>query len=87
MKFTKSFWITSAIMIVLFIIPTILTYGAPAYDGQRVYGFPLAFNSEGGLCPPPGCEYTFNYLNLIIDLLILIVIPLIVNFIVLKVKK
>ena len=87
MKFTKGFWITLAIMIVLFILPTILTYSAPFVDGVRVYGFPLVFNSEGGFCPPPGCGHTFSYPNLIIDLLILIVVPVIVNFIVLKVKK
>ncbi len=90
MKFTTSFWITLAIMIFLFIMPTILTFGAPAYDGSQVYGFPLSFYSWGGKCysPDGGILCTsFSYTNLIIDILFLIGIPFIVNFISLKVKK
>ncbi len=87
MKFTKGFWITLAIMIVLFVLPTILTYSSPSVDGIRIYGFPLKFYSEGGYCAWPGCEHTFSYLNFFIDLVILISVPLIVNFIILKVKK
>jgi hypothetical protein len=87
MKLTIGFWIALAIMAVLFILPTISTYSAPFVDGIRVYGFPLIFNSEGGDCLPPGCDHTFSYLNLIIDLLILSAIPFIVNFIILKVRK
>ncbi len=90
MKFTKWFWITLAIMVVLFIIPTILTFGAPAYDGQIVYGFPLFFYSWGGLCYSPEggtlCS-SFSYANLIIDIILLAGIPFIVNFIFLKIKK
>lgn len=90
MKFTKRFWITLAIMIILFILPTVLTFGAPAYDSQRVYGFPLPFYSWGGRCYSPGggilCT-SFSYTNLIIDILILIGIPFIVNFIILQFKK
>jgi len=87
MKLTKGFWITLAIMTVLFIMPTILTYSAPFVDGIRTYGFPLKFNSEGGLCPPPGCGHTFSYLNLFTDLLILFATPFIVNLIISRIKK
>ena len=90
MRFTKGFWIALGIMGLLFVLPTILTFGAPAYDGQRVYGFPLPFYSWGGLCysPDGGRMCTFiSYANLVIDILIMAGIPFIVNFIILKIKK
>ena len=90
MKFTKGFWITSGVMITLFILPTILTYGAPAYDSQRTYGFPLSFYSWGGLCYSPDggklCT-SFSTTNLVLDVIILIAVPFIVNFISNKLKK
>jgi len=75
------------IMIILFILPTVLTFSNPFVDGVRTYGFPLTYNTVGGDCLPPGCEHVFSYVNLIIDLLIVITIPIIVNHIVLKIKK
>jgi len=90
MRFTKGFWITLGVMCLLFILPTILTFGAPAYDGQRVYGFPLPFYSWGGRCFSPDggmtCT-TSSYINLLIDIAILVGIPFILNFIILKIKK
>ena len=90
MKLKKGFWITLGILIILFILPTILTYRAPTYDGTRTYGFPLTYYSFGGLCFSPNggeeCSY-FSSLNLIIDLLILIGLPLLVNYLILKFKK
>jgi len=87
MKFTKPFWFILAVMIVLFILPTILTYNAPFADGTRVYGFPLVFNAQGGFCYGSSCEHAFSYLNLVIDLLILVVVPLLVNYIILRIKN
>lgn len=86
MKLTKAFWITLGIMLVIFVLPTISTYNLPYVDGVRIYGFPFVFKSEGGMCPPPGCGHSFSYLNIVLDLLILIAIPLIVNAIIIKVK-
>lgn len=86
MKFTKSFWIALIIMIGLFILPTVLTFNAPTYDGNILYGFPLPFYLYGGMCLGDPCE-SFSLTNLIIDLLTLVAIPFVVNFIVLKIRK
>ena len=90
MKFTKWFWISFAVMVVLFFLPTFLTYNAPAVDGSRVYGFPLTYYSWGGLCYSPDggrlCS-SFSTFNLIIDIIIILVIPFIVNFSIIKIKK
>jgi hypothetical protein len=91
MKLTKGFWIVLIIMIILFALPTFLTYRAPTYDGIRTDGFPLRFNSEGGMCISPegnGVDCgSFSLTYLIIDIMILIGLPILVNFIVLKFKK
>lgn len=86
MKISKSFWIALFIMTALFIAPTVITYQQPYTDGVRTYGFPFTFNSEGGLCPPPGCGHTFSYLNLALDIMILVAIPFIVNAIAMKMR-
>lgn len=87
MKLTKSYWIALGIMLFLFVLPTLMTWGAPAHDGTRVYGFPLPFYSEGGFCLPPGCNHDFYPSNLFIDLLLVVLIPLVVTFIIQKIKK
>ena len=91
MKFTKGFWIALVIIVVLFILPTILTYGAPAYDGSMIFGFPLPYYSFGGLCLSSDgggkmCS-SFSTLNLVIDLIILVGLPLLVNYLILRNKK
>jgi hypothetical protein len=87
MKFTKVFWIALGIMIIVFILPTLLTYNAPSYDGSRIYGFPLRFYSVGGLClTGEQCSF-FSSMNLIIDLIILIGLPILINYLFLKFKK
>lgn len=80
MKITKGFWIALGIMIVLFILPTILTYNDIAFDGTRNYGFPLTFYSVGGFCMAGVECSTFSVWYLIIDLIVLIGVPFIVNY-------
>ena len=80
MKVTKGFWIALGIMIVLFILPTILTYNDIAFDGTRNYGFPLTFYSVGGFCMAGAECSTFSVWYLIIDLIVLIGVPFIVNY-------
>ncbi len=89
MKLTKWFWISLTIMIFLFILPTILTFNYPAQDAPRRYGFPLVFYKEGGLinCPGGVCPASFEMLNLIIDIAILIIVPFIVNFAIFYFRK
>jgi len=90
MKLTIGFWIALVVMIILFFMPTVLTYNAPAYDGERVYGFPLPYYSWGGFCFSPDggqmCRFV-SYPFMIIDLLILVGIPLGVNLILLRLKN
>jgi hypothetical protein len=83
MKLTKSFWLVLAVMIVLFVLPTIDTYNSPMVDGPRVFGFPLRFYSYGGLCSTSPCR-SFNYWNLLLDIFVLVGIPLTANFISIK---
>lgn len=83
---TKVFWTIQIFMIVLFILPTLMTITAPLTDGAVQFGFPLTFNSTGGLCSSSGCGFAFNYLNLLIDLLLVVGIPLLANFIFAKSK-
>ena len=87
MKLSKVFWIALIIMIILFVLPTIFTWGAPAYDGSRTYGFPFTFYSFGGLCISGEMCSSFSVLYLIIDLVLLIGLPLLVNYLFLKYKK
>lgn len=80
MKIKKEFWISLAVMIILFIIPTILTYNDIAFDGTRDYGFPLTFYSVGGFCMAGEACYSFSIFYLIIDLIVLIGVPLLINY-------
>lgn len=79
MKLTKTFWITFALMGALFILPSILTKNAPDVDSQRVYGFPLYFAAAGG-----GVASSFGFFELLIDIVILIAVPLGLNFVALR---
>ncbi len=78
----RSFWITLLLMVILFFLPGLLSAGAPAWDGQQVHGFPLVYAYYGGLCFDPDMEEGvtcrgFRPENLVIDLSLLVVIPLI----------
>ena len=80
MKITKYFWMALVIMVLLSFIPYILTMDAPAYDGSAVIGFPLVFNAYGGLCPPSSPCGFFSLTNLIADVLLILAVPVIVNY-------
>lgn len=75
---------------VLFVFITIVTSKKEATaDGSDVYGFPLKFYSyTGGKCVVPGCNGPFwNYINLILDLLITFVFAATAWFGIKKLKR
>jgi hypothetical protein len=84
---TKYFWISFAFLVVLFFIPYVITYNAPFVDGSRVIGFPLTAYSYGGWCVVSQSCYGFIPRAFIVDVLIIIVTPLIVNYLTLKFRK
>lgn len=85
MKFTKSFWITLSVTTVLFILPSILTYGYPVADDMGIfYGFPMTFYSAGGFCQYAHCGLPFSYLNLCIDILFVIGLPILIGYLTAK---
>jgi len=86
MKTTKTFLIIFGILIILFFLPQFITKGAPAYDGQRSYGFPLTYRTYGGLCVDGPCGY-FSYVKLVTDLIIIAATPYIISLIIFKFKK
>jgi hypothetical protein len=79
MMLSKAFWISLCVMIILFFVPFLLTMSAPNRDGQAKWGFPLFFASYGGETLNGTMYSAFSVWILILDLLIMIAVPLIVN--------
>lgn len=76
MRLSKVYLITLLITLTLFLAPSILTFGAPAYDGQRVDGFPLTFRITGGMCIDIQTNMTVECGNKTID-----IIPFIIDLV------
>ena len=87
MKLTKWFYISLAIMAVLFLISTT----SFTYDGSDIgwkKGFPLVYETGGAFCPPDFSCGFFSIVNLITDLIIMLaIVPFVVNFVALKLTK
>lgn len=84
MKLTKPALYTFAVLLILWLVPTALTYDAPYVDGARLHGFPLPFYWWGGLCAGGKVCMEFSQLFLLIDLVVLLGIPALVNYFVLR---
>tara|TARA_Y100000310_G_scaffold208118_1_gene208652 strand:+ start:12932 stop:13213 length:282 start_codon:yes stop_codon:yes gene_type:complete len=82
-RITKWFWVFFAITTSVFIFPTVATWSSPYIDGFRIYGFPAPFYVSGGFCVGE-CGHEFKLYALIFDLILLIGIPAVVNYLVLK---
>ncbi len=68
-------------MAILFFLPTLLS--SLLVDAGTIFGFPLVFYGFGGYCAGP-CPVFFSEFNLVIDVLVLIGVPFLVNFLALK---
>jgi len=73
-------------MIVLFFLPLLLTWDAPARDGATQIGFPLVVYSYGGWCVRLNSCTGFSLKNLIIDSIIIGMTPLVINYVSVKIK-
>lgn len=74
----KAFFMVLAVLIAGWFWQSYSTRGAPAWDGQQLYGFPLPYSGWGGFCMDGGCGW-FSTPLLVVDLLILIGLPWLVG--------
>ena len=73
----KAFFMVLAALIAGWCWQSYSTWNAPAWDGQRLYGFPLPYSGEGGFCVGP-CGW-FSAPLLVVDVLIFIGLPWLVG--------
>ena len=91
MKLTKYFWTALLIMMILFLVPYLKTKDHPDVDGRAIWGFPFTFYSYGGECYNEevggfSCKGFFNPVYLILDMLIILLVPFVINYIIVKNK-
>jgi hypothetical protein len=83
----RPFWLTLALILGGWFTTTWSTRHAPAADGAILYGFPLPFGWEGGMCGANPtqhfaggyCPFTISAPFLAVDLLLLVCIPILVQ--------
>lgn len=82
------FWLPLCLILTCWGAATYRTRGALAWDGAIEHGFPFTFYSY--FCGPmrqvgtSNCGSTFSVVSLILDLVILIAVPFLLNFVVLR---
>lgn len=86
MKLSKAYWVGQVLTLSVFAYPTISTYATPFHEGVVLYGFPIPFYSQWGFCSWP-CPYYFNPVFLGVDVLFLLVIPILIHYLYIIIKR
>lgn len=85
-KLTIHFYISLSLMLILFFLPTYLTYQSTALGGTMIHGFPFPFLIDKIQCVDP-CKNNINFGFLLLDILFIVITPLVVNRSLLNAKK
>ena len=76
------FLVTLLLVACGWVLVTLLTWDAPARDASRLYGFPLPFGFEGGMCANGKCPFSYNIYFLTADLLAILLLPVLVEWVI-----